>query len=519
MALKGVCGGLIVLASAWLLAAPASAAPTPVRWCGTDAASTDRLPDSAAGAQVHVVYAYPSDGNDRFATLAHLIATDLGAIDAWWRAQDSSRAPRFDLFAFPGCDSRFGSLDLTSLRLPQPGAFYAPEQDRFQKIRSDVAGTGNLTHPFKKYLVYYDGPLDRPIHVCGTSSVAPTSGGTNGYSIAYIGCDPFLGQGRFGAVIAAHELIHSLGALVRTTPGPPHTCPGDLGHPCDDPRDILNPSGFSTVLEDHRLDAARDDYYDHPGSWWDVRDSSWLSRLDAAVLRLTVAVTGNAGTVSSDLPGIAACATTCSADLDAGTQLTLTATPAQGSSFRGWTGTCAGIGGCAVTMDAAKSATAVFWMPVRLIVDAAGNGTVTSTPEGVSCPPACSQELDKGSAVTLTARPGAGARFTGWTGDCSGLSTTCALTLDAARNATATFAPSHYRLTVAVTGRGLVGGGGIRCRPACSALVPADTAVRLIAKPQAGWRFSRWGVACAGTQACAVRMSAARRVTGLFVRR
>jgi len=295
MALKGVFSGLAALAAACLFAAPAGTAPTPVRWCGPGGVSADRVPDSVAGAQIHVVYAFPSDGADRFVTVASLIATDLGAVDTWWRREDGIRTPRFDLFAFPGCDSRFGSLDITSLRLPQPGAFYSPEQDRFQKIRNDVAGTGNLAHPFKKYLVYYDGPLAQPIQICGTSSVAPTSGGTNGYSVAYIGCDPFLGQGRFGAVIAAHELIHSLGALARTTPGPPHPCPGDPGHPCDDARDILNPSGFSTVLEDHRLDAARDDYYDHPGTWWDVRDSLGLSRLDAAVHRLTVAVAGGAG--------------------------------------------------------------------------------------------------------------------------------------------------------------------------------------------------------------------------------
>jgi hypothetical protein len=45
---------------------------------------------------VHVVYAFPADGADRFATAASQIATDVAAIDAWWRREDPTRTPRFD---------------------------------------------------------------------------------------------------------------------------------------------------------------------------------------------------------------------------------------------------------------------------------------------------------------------------------------------------------------------------------------------------------------------------------------
>ncbi len=40
--------------------------------------------------------------------------------------------------------------------------------------------------------------------------------------------------------------------------------------------------------------------------------------------------------------------------------MTLSAVPAVGSVFAGWSGACAGTGSCAVTLDAAKSVTATF---------------------------------------------------------------------------------------------------------------------------------------------------------------
>jgi hypothetical protein len=76
---------------------------------------------------------------------------------------------------------------------------------------------------------------------------------------------------------------------------------------------------------------------------------------------LTVTKTGTGGgTVSSDLqPGIA-CGATCAYDFATGTTVTLTATPAAGSTFIGWSGACSGTGSCQVTMDAAHSVGARF---------------------------------------------------------------------------------------------------------------------------------------------------------------
>jgi len=66
------------------------------------------------------------------------------------------------------------------------------------------------------------------------------------------------------------------------------------------------------------------------------------------------------GTVTSSPAGID-CGATCSAAYDSSTVVTLTATPAFGSIFAGWSGCDAASGTtCTVTMSAARSATASF---------------------------------------------------------------------------------------------------------------------------------------------------------------
>src|SRR6185437_4106943 len=50
----------------------------------------------------------------------------------------------------------------------------------------------------------------------------------------------------------------------------------------------------------------------------------------------------------------------CSASFASGTSVTLTATPANGSSFAGWSGACSGAATCIVSMTASQSVTASF---------------------------------------------------------------------------------------------------------------------------------------------------------------
>jgi uncharacterized repeat protein (TIGR02543 family) len=73
---------------------------------------------------------------------------------------------------------------------------------------------------------------------------------------------------------------------------------------------------------------------------------------------LTTAVSGS-GTITSAPAGIH-CGTACTASFTAGTTVALTATPAAGHSFNGWSGACSGTTGCAVSMTAARSVAATF---------------------------------------------------------------------------------------------------------------------------------------------------------------
>jgi hypothetical protein len=69
---------------------------------------------------------------------------------------------------------------------------------------------------------------------------------------------------------------------------------------------------------------------------------------------------GGSGSVTSSPAGIN-CGATCSAGYNQGTPVTLTATPASGSTFTGWSGGgCSGAGTCTVTMSADQSVTATF---------------------------------------------------------------------------------------------------------------------------------------------------------------
>jgi hypothetical protein len=66
-------------------------------------------------------------------------------------------------------------------------------------------------------------------------------------------------------------------------------------------------------------------------------------------------------------------------------------------------------------------------------------GTVTSSPAGINCGAKCSSPFFKPQAVTLTEHPVSGHRFTGWSGACTGKTTTCKVTMTATKSVTATF--------------------------------------------------------------------------------
>ncbi|MBK7001990.1 MAG: DUF1566 domain-containing protein [Rhodoferax sp.] len=153
------------------------------------------------------------------------------------------------------------------------------------------------------------------------------------------------------------------------------------------------------------------------------------------------------GTVTSIPAGIN-CGTTCSASFDSGTSVTLTATPATGSTFTGWSGACSGTSTCVVSMSAAQNVTATFALSVSAPVC-----TLSASPATITA----------GGSTTLTATCTPAATSYTWTGGtCASTSASCTVTPTATTaytvagtNTVGTGAATSTTVTVTPTGGAL----------------------------------------------------------------
>jgi uncharacterized protein (DUF2141 family) len=243
-------------------------------------------------------------------------------------------------------------------------------------------------------------------------------------------------------------------------------------------------------------------------------------------LAVTKSGTGS-GTVTSSPSGID-CGSDCSEPYNQGAAVTLSASPAPGSTFAGWSGVCSGTGNCSVTLDSNKTATATFNLlpagqfTLAVTKSGTGSGTVASSPAGIDCGSDCSEPYNQGAAVTLSATASAGSTFAGWSGACSGTGN-CSVTLGSNKTVTATFnllPPPQYTLSVnkSGTGSGIVTSSpsGIDCGSDCSEPYNQGTAVTISATASAGSTFAGWSGACSGTGTCSVTMDSNKTVTATF---
>ncbi len=176
----------------------------------------------------------------------------------------------------------------------------------------------------------------------------------------------------------------------------------------------------------------------------------------------------------------------CTASYNTSTTVQLTATPATGSTFSGWSGSgCSSTSSCSLSMSQPRTVTATFAVsaqpPVAISVSASpvNSGAVTG---GNTYP--------LNSTVTVTASPASGYTFLRWTENGSQASPNASYTFTAtaSRNLVAVFqqnAPSSYTISAnpSPANGGSVAGYG--------SYFPNAT-VSLIALPATGYSFTNW---------------------------
>jgi hypothetical protein len=247
----------------------------------------------------------------------------------------------------------------------------------------------------------------------------------------------------------------------------------------------------------------------------------------ASTRTLSVSVTGNGTATGGGISCTSVGGAGCTASETSGSEVTLTATAGSGAGFTGWGGACTGsLTTCTVTMSSDQTVAAAFSGPsgsstFPLNVSVTGSGIVTGG--GVNCGnglSTCTVDVTANTSVTLTATPASGATFTSWGGACSGSATTCALTMNVAKDVSATFSGgtpatgTTATLTLVVRGKGTVSASGGACASSgpersCKQSYNTGISVELTATPAAGAKFLGWGASCSGTTTgCTIQLSA-----------
>jgi len=187
----------------------------------------------------------------------------------------------------------------------------------------------------------------------------------------------------------------------------------------------------------------------------------------------------------------------------------LTAAPAAGYTFSGWSGDASGTANpLSVIMNSNKNITANFTpitYTLNVSVTPAGSGSVTRNPDKSS--------YNYNEAVQLTATPAAGYTFSSWSGDASGTANPLSVTMNSNKNITANFTPITYTLNIGVNPPG---SGSVIKNPDKSSY-NNNEAVQLTAIPAAGYTFSNWSGDASGTaNPITVTMSSNKNITANF---
>lgn len=238
---------------------------------------------------------------------------------------------------------------------------------------------------------------------------------------------------------------------------------------------------------------------------------------------LIVALSGN-GTVTSAPAGIN-CGTDCNQVYADGTSVVLTAVAGGGAQFGSWSACTTPVGNqCTIVMNGPRSVTASFGTGVTVVI-ADGQGSVQSSPPGISCPGDCNEVYNNNQSITLDATPTAGWVVRDWAGCVQNTTNPNRCTLTATgvgQTVTVRFGRQlDVSLNIGVGGVVTSAPPGINCGVDCDEVYANNTPVTLTATPNAGWTFLSWAgcAPVAGTpEQCTTTMSAARSVSVNFGR-
>ncbi len=259
-------------------------------------------------------------------------------------------------------------------------------------------------------------------------------------------------------------------------------------------------------------------------------------------LTITKAGTGD-GEVECEVDGGEA--ESCEEEYEAGTELSLVATPDSESVFAGYSAGGGSAGGCSgltcdFTITADSSVTATFnekagpeEFTLTITKAGAGGGVVKCKVNGGSAE-TCAAKYVTGTQLSLVAEPDSESTFAGYSagggsaGSCtSGL--TCDFTITADSSVTATFnekaGPEEFTLTITKAG---AGGGVVKCKvnggsaETCAAKYVTGTQLSLVAEPDSESTFAGYSAgggsagSCTSGLTCDFTITADSSVTATF---
>jgi hypothetical protein len=205
----------------------------PATWCGTARTSDDQVNETGSldDAKIHLVYAYPSDEPNRFATFANMIQGDVNAIaDKIADQPGSAKSIRFDL----GTSGGIGCVDITTIPLPGTRAYYNSSGGggTFTKLIEDVSPAfgfgwpfGHVVPPHPRNLLIYSDRINPGGGISGQghrfASDAPSGGphdlggliAVSYYNASRWAADADATEIAIRRDISLHEIGHNLGAV------------------------------------------------------------------------------------------------------------------------------------------------------------------------------------------------------------------------------------------------------------------------------------------------------------------